>query len=102
MKAVKITGDYEMMKVTFDDGRRIEISGEEIPNGFIAYENTISKWAEPEGVPVSESEKQEIMDALFEKAKEYEITITFVTYIEPTESEREANWRAFVESLGKM
>ena len=99
MKVQKITGDFDTMEVVFEDGRVVEIWGELLVYGFVAYENTIEKWKNPEGEPISESEKQEIIDAVNEKQKNTKMKITFETYREPTESEKEESERELFEEM---
>ena len=70
MRAVKITGKWDYMSVQFDDGRKIRIYGELLVNGFAAETSSIEKWTVPEGVSISESERQEIIDAVLEKTKD--------------------------------
>ena len=77
MKAVKITGKWDYMNVELDDGRKVRIYGELLVNGFAAEKNSIKKWTEPDGVAISEKERQEIIDAVLEETKDSSMEITF-------------------------
>lgn len=77
MKAVKITGKWDYMNVLFDDGREVRIYGEMLVNGFAAEISSIEKWTVPDGVVVSESERQEIVDAVSKKSKDLKVKIFF-------------------------
>ena len=99
MKVKDINGDYDTMTVEFEDGREVEISGELLYRKFVAYENSIRKWKKPEGEPISDSERKEIIDAVTAADKDAAIKITFETYRPPTEEEKEAGWKAFLERI---
>ena len=82
MKVVNIEGDYDSMEVTFEDGRKVEFGGELLAKGFVAYENSARKWIVPEGKPISDSERKEIVAAVLEDAKQNPgMKITFETYV---------------------
>ncbi len=76
MKVTGIKGKRDYIDVYFGE-RVVRIGGELVIGGFIAVANTIKQWKIPEGEPISESEKKEIMDAVIEKTKGSHIVITF-------------------------
>ena len=57
------------MDVYFEDGRVAEFDGEIIYRGFAADKDSLEVWKVPEGEPITESEKQEIIEAVLEEAK---------------------------------
>ena len=82
MKVVNIEGDYDSMEVTFEDGRKVVFGGELLVNGFVAYENSARKWIVPEGTPISDTERKEIIAAVLEDVKQNPgMKITFETYV---------------------
>ena len=74
MEVKGITGRYDYMDVRIDD-RVVRIPGELIYKGFVADKDGIKKWND--GEPISESEKQEIIDAVLRKANGSCMKITF-------------------------
>ncbi|ADL36292.1 hypothetical protein bpr_II355 (plasmid) [Butyrivibrio proteoclasticus B316] len=75
-KDVRITGTSSYVNIEID-GRRIQISGEMMADGFLAYKGDIKKWDYPEENPVTKEEKQMIIDAVTEKAADSDFTIIF-------------------------
>ena len=67
MKVVDISGRRDYMDVKFDDGKVVRIDGELIYHGFVGFKDNIDQWLIPEGKPISESERQEIIDAVLEE-----------------------------------
>ncbi len=76
MKVTGIKGKRDYIDVYFGE-KVVRIYGELVIGGFIAAANTIKQWKIPEGEPISEAEKKEIMDAVIEKTKGSHLTITF-------------------------
>lgn len=77
MEVENIRGKRDYIDVYLTDGRVVRINGELLHGGFAAFENSIEDWLEPEGEPIDDSEKQEIMDAVIEKTKGSHMVITF-------------------------
>ena len=77
MEVKSIKGRFDYMDVYFDDGCVVRIDGELVHGGFIAEASSIRQWKEPEGEPVSEEEKSEIMDAVTEKTKDSHMVVMF-------------------------
>ena len=69
MKVVDISGRLDYMDVKFDDGKVVRIDGEMIYHGFIGFKDNIDEWMIPKGKPISENERQEIIDAVLEEIK---------------------------------
>ena len=102
MRVKDIDGDYDSMVVTFEDGRKVEFGGELLADGFVAFENSARKWVVPDGEPISDRERKEIIEAVLDDVKQNQgMKITFETYRPPTKEEKEASLRSFIEELKK-
>ena len=75
MKVEKITGRRDYMDVHFDDGRVARFIGELIVGGFVAFTSSLREWKEPEGAPITDEEKEEIINAVKERQKESKMKI---------------------------
>lgn len=67
---MKITGTRSKIWVDFEDGRIAEIEGEMIVGGFVAEKCSIEHWKTPPGVPITASEKQEMIEKVVNKTKD--------------------------------
>lgn len=66
---MKITGTRSKIWVDLEDGRIAEIEGEMIVGGFVAERDSIKNWQVPAGIPITASEKQEIIEGVVNKTK---------------------------------
>lgn len=73
---VKITGTRSYIDVNID-GKEIRIFGEMIVGGFVAYKNSIKAWNKPEGEPIDEDTKNDIILKVTEKTKNSHMVIVF-------------------------
>ena len=74
MKVDNIKGTRDYIDVYIGD-KVVRITGELIVGGFVADEFGITEWKD--GSPISEKEKEEIMNAVREKTKGSHMVITF-------------------------
>ena len=75
VNTVKGTRDY--IDIYFSDGRIVRAYGEMVVGGFVAEKDSMTQWKEPDGEPVTEEQRQEIVDAVNEKNKDFKIDIMF-------------------------
>lgn len=72
----KITGTNTYIDVEIDE-RMIRIYGELVVGGFVCYEKSIREWMVPFEEPVTEAEKQMIIQKVLEKSQGSNMKITF-------------------------
>lgn len=77
MKVEKVRMWFDYIDVYFEDGRAVRILGEMLVDGFVAFKDSIEKWKTPEGEPISESEKKEIVEAVEAEAKGWKTRVVF-------------------------
>ncbi len=73
---IKITGASSYIDVAIG-GKTIRISGEMTTGGFLAYKDAIRNWNSPEIRPVTDEERQTIIDAVTAKTAGSHMVITF-------------------------
>ena len=76
MKVERIKGTRDWMDVYLEDGRVARMFGEMLVDGFVAFTKSLRKWKNPEGEPISEDEKKELIDAIKENQKVSKVKIT--------------------------
>ena len=76
MKVTKIRGGMDYMDVYFGD-RVVRIYGELLVDGFVGFKDAIVKWKIPDGEPISDSEREEIIEAVLDDVKDCEMKIVF-------------------------
>lgn len=73
---IKITGTRTYIDVNYD-GKEVRIKGEMIIGGFVAYKNSITEWNNPQGEPIDEETKNDIIQKVIEKTKDSHMVIVF-------------------------
>lgn len=73
---VKITGTNTYIDVEID-GRTAIIAGEMIVGGFVCYKSSMKNWLVPENEPLTEDDKNEIIQKVTEKTAGSHMVITF-------------------------
>lgn len=73
---VKITGTNTYIDVEID-GRTARIAGEMIVGGFVCYKSSMKNWLVPENEPLTEDDKNEIIQKVTEKTAGSHMVITF-------------------------
>ena len=72
----KITGTNTYIDVELD-GRTARIAGEMIVGGFVCYKSSMKNWLVPENEPLTEGDKNEIIQKVTEKPVFSLIVFTF-------------------------
>ncbi len=65
------------MDVYFEDGKVARFTGKMIAGNLVADKDSLKEWREPAGMPISEREKKEIIDAVNEINEESTTNIVF-------------------------
>lgn len=74
---MKITGTRSYIKVGIED-KIVEIKGELLVDGFIAYKDSIKHWEPPyESEKIDDLEKQKIVNMVINETKNSHLVITF-------------------------
>ena len=73
---IRIKGTRNYIDV-YIENKVVRIHGEIIVGGFVAFKDTIRNWHVPEGVPITEKEKEEIIVKVIEKTQGSHFIITF-------------------------
>lgn len=73
---IKIKGTNDYIDV-YDGDKVARIDGELVLGGFVAESNSIRYWKVPSGVPISQAEKQDLINKVIEKTKGSHMVITF-------------------------
>ena len=76
MKVERIKGTRDWMDVYLEDGRVARMFGELLITGFVAFTKSLLKWKNPEGEPISEEEKKQLIEAINENQKVSKVKIT--------------------------
>ena len=71
----KITGTNTYIDVELDD-RTVRILGEMIVGGFVCYKSSMKNWLIPENEPLTEGDKNEIIQKVTEKTAGSHMVIT--------------------------
>ena len=72
----KLTGTNTYIDVELDD-RTVRILGEMIVGGFVCYKSSMKNWLIPENEPLTEGDKNEIIQKVTEKTVGSHMVITF-------------------------
>ncbi len=90
---IKITGTNTYIDVTIDD-RTVRITGEMLVGGFVCHKSSMNNWLIPENEPLTEEDKNEIIQKVIEKTASSHMVITFD---ENETVERDSNENQFSE-----
>lgn len=73
---IKITGTNTYIDVEIDE-KLVRIQGELVVGGFVCYKDSIKEWIIPFEQPVTEEEKEMIIQKVTEKTQGSHMVITF-------------------------
>lgn len=73
---IRIKGTRNYIDVYIED-KVVRINGEMIVGGFIAFKDTIKEWRIPNNIPITETEKDDIIAKVLEKTQDSHFIITF-------------------------